>query len=69
MSKIYSFKFEMSCDGCANAARKVLSKLGSDVTDVDVNVNEGKIKVTTNLPSSTILETLKKTGKKCELEC
>ncbi|KAK6056152.1 heavy metal-associated domain protein [Cooperia oncophora] len=53
----------MTCDGCANAARRVLGKLGDKVTIDNIDVGTKQVVVTTDLPASEILETLKKTGK------
>uniref|UniRef100_A0A0N5AMS6 Copper transport protein ATOX1 n=1 Tax=Syphacia muris TaxID=451379 RepID=A0A0N5AMS6_9BILA len=57
----------MTCEGCANAAKKVLSKLGEDVIKVDADISSRKLTVTTNLQSDVILNALKKTGKNCSL--
>ncbi|VDO35398.1 unnamed protein product [Haemonchus placei] len=59
----YTFEMAMTCDGCANAARRVLGKLGDKVSIDEVNVEKKKVVVTTDLPANDILETLKKTGK------
>lgn len=67
MSNTYVFELDMTCEGCANTARKVLAKLGGDVSKVDVDLPSKKITVTTTLPSDTILQTLQKTGKACKL--
>ncbi|VDM06870.1 unnamed protein product [Wuchereria bancrofti] len=67
----------MTCDGCANAARKVLSKLGgksifddatfqNDIQDVQISVQNQRVVVTTTLPADSILAALQKTGKKCK---
>ncbi|MCP9258376.1 BMA-CUC-1, isoform c [Dirofilaria immitis] len=53
----------MTCEGCANAARKVLSKLETDISDVQIDVSTKRVVVTTTLPVNSILETLQKTGK------
>lgn len=54
----------MTCEGCANAARRVLSKLGEDKVTVDkIDVDTKQVIVTTDLPASQILQTLEKTGK------
>ncbi|VDM61765.1 unnamed protein product [Angiostrongylus costaricensis] len=54
----------MTCEGCANAARRVLSKLGEDKVTVDkIDVDTKQVVVTTDLPASQILQTLEKTGK------
>uniref|UniRef100_A0A0R3S2N9 Copper transport protein ATOX1 n=1 Tax=Elaeophora elaphi TaxID=1147741 RepID=A0A0R3S2N9_9BILA len=56
----------MTCEGCANAARKVLSKLGADVSDIRIDVDAQRVTVETTLPADSILATLEKTGKKCK---
>ncbi|KAI8798106.1 metal homeostasis factor ATX1 [Biomphalaria glabrata] len=58
----FLFKMEMTCEGCANAAKKVLGKL-SEVKSVETNVEAKTVKVVSTLPSDTLLEALKKTGK------
>ncbi|VDD88455.1 unnamed protein product [Enterobius vermicularis] len=57
----------MTCEGCANAAKKVLSKFGDNVSEVNADIPRKRIVVTTNLSSDVILEALKKTGKECSL--
>ncbi|KAM3722915.1 Metal homeostasis factor [Dirofilaria immitis] len=69
MSKTYTFEVDMTCEGCANAARKVLSKLETDISDVQIDVSTKRVVVTTTLPVNSILETLQKTGKKCKQIC
>ncbi|VDK36093.1 unnamed protein product [Taenia asiatica] len=53
----------MTCEGCANAVKRVLSKLGSDVSSVHTDVDKNIVTVTSTLPEKTILETLQKTSK------
>ncbi len=53
----------MTCEGCANAAKRVLGKLGSDVLSVETDVANNSVVVTSTLPEQTILETLQKTSK------
>ncbi|EYC27911.1 hypothetical protein Y032_0008g249 [Ancylostoma ceylanicum] len=60
----YTFEMAMTCEGCANAARRVLGKLGEDKVTIDkIDVGTKQVVVTTDLPASDILEALKKTGK------
>ncbi|KAK5969786.1 HMA domain-containing protein [Trichostrongylus colubriformis] len=60
----YTFEMAMTCDGCANAARRVLSKLGEDKVTVDkIDVGTKQVIVTSDLAANDILEALKKTGK------
>ncbi|KAB7507255.1 Copper transport protein ATOX1 [Armadillidium nasatum] len=63
MSQVHVFTVEMTCEGCSNAVKRVLDKLGDQVTDVDINLNEKSVHVTSSLSSDEILEKLKKTGK------
>nr|CDS32468.1 copper transport protein [Hymenolepis microstoma] len=62
-SETYKFELEMSCEGCANAAKRVLEKLGSDVSSVITDVSTNTVTVSTTLPEETILNQLKKTSK------
>ncbi|CAB3401462.1 unnamed protein product [Caenorhabditis bovis] len=64
----YVFEMGMTCSGCANAARKVLGKLGEDKLKIDdINVETKMITVTTELTADVVLEALKKTGKEVKL--
>jgi len=65
-SKTYEFKMDMTCEGCANAAKKVLGKQESAVTNVVTNVADKTVIVTSTLPSDELLAILQKTGKKIE---
>ncbi|KAL4003734.1 Heavy-metal-associated domain family protein [Acanthocheilonema viteae] len=69
MSNTYTFELNMTCEGCANAARKVLSKLGDDISDVQIDVGTQRVIVKTTLPADSVLATLEKTGKKCKQIC
>ncbi|KAM3180451.1 hypothetical protein ACTXT7_016254 [Hymenolepis weldensis] len=62
-SKTYKFELEMTCEGCANAAKRVLGQLGSDVSSVITDVSTNTVTVSTTLPEETILDQLKKTTK------
>ncbi|VDD74162.1 unnamed protein product [Mesocestoides corti] len=59
----YNFEMEMSCEGCANAAKRVLAKLGDAVLSVHIDVENNSLVVTSTLPEETILEALQKTSK------
>lgn len=60
----YTFEMAMTCEGCANAARRVLCKLGEDKVTIDkIDVDAKQVVVTSDLPASEILQTLLKTGK------
>ncbi|XP_013386219.1 metal homeostasis factor ATX1-like [Lingula anatina] len=63
MAQVHEFDMAMTCDGCANAAKRVLGKLGDDVTLVETDVEAKKVFVTSTLPFEKLLEALKKTGK------
>lgn len=62
-SKTYEYTLEMTCEGCSNAAKRVLGKLGDAVQDLNIDLENKKVFVTTTLSSEEILEALKKTGK------
>ncbi|XP_055536824.1 copper transport protein ATOX1 [Wyeomyia smithii] len=59
----YEFKVEMTCTGCSGAVEKVLGKLKEKVEKVDIDLDNKKVFVTSNLSSEELLETIKKTGK------
>ncbi|CAL1537931.1 unnamed protein product [Lymnaea stagnalis] len=60
----YLFKMEMTCDGCANAAKRVLGKL-PEVKSVETSLEAQTVTVVSTLSSDVLLESLKKTGKEC----
>ncbi|XP_050415408.1 copper transport protein ATOX1 [Patella vulgata] len=62
--KKHEFQMEMTCEGCAGAAQRVLGKL-EGVSNVETSVADQRVLVTSNLSSDILLETLKKTGKAC----
>lgn len=62
MSQTYEFHMEMTCEGCANAAKKVLGKQGDKVSEVVTDVGTKTVKVTSSMSSDEVLEVLKKTG-------
>ncbi|XP_055619437.1 copper transport protein ATOX1 [Toxorhynchites rutilus septentrionalis] len=59
----HEFKVEMTCTGCSGAVERVLGKLKEKVEKVDIDLENKKVFVTTNLTSDELLETIKKTGK------
>ncbi|CAD5234449.1 unnamed protein product [Bursaphelenchus xylophilus] len=63
MSQTYNFKVEMTCEGCANAARRVLGKLGDKVQDIKIDVGAKTVSVTTTTTKEEIQTALEKTGK------
>jgi len=60
----HEFNMEMTCEGCSNAAKRVLAKIG--VTDVTADLPKQKLYVTSDKPKDELLESLKKTGKKVD---
>ncbi|CUS24343.1 LAQU0S15e02366g1_1 [Lachancea quebecensis] len=59
----YHFNVAMSCEGCSNAIRRVLTRLEPDVSKIDISLKEQTVDVYTVLPFETVLEKIKKTGK------
>lgn len=66
MSQHYQFQVKMPCSGCSSAINKVLTRLGSDVSKIDISLESQTVDVQTVLPYETILEKIKKTGKEVE---
>lgn len=62
MSQIHEFNMDMTCDGCVNAAKKVLAKLGN-IENVDASYETKTVNVTTTLGYDEVLKALQKTGK------
>ncbi|KAI8390371.1 heavy metal-associated domain-containing protein [Blakeslea trispora] len=58
----YTFNVEMTCSGCSNAVNRALSRL-EGIEKIDVNLEEQKVVVDTDLPRETVLAAIKKTGK------
>ncbi|KAI1724342.1 heavy-metal-associated domain-containing protein [Ditylenchus destructor] len=63
MSNKYTFGVEMTCEGCSNAVKRVLGRLGDKVSKVDIDLENKLVNVETELSKEEIYETLKKTGK------
>ncbi|SCW03086.1 LAFE_0G02630g1_1 [Lachancea fermentati] len=59
----HHFNVVMSCEGCSNAIKRALARLGSDVSKVEVSLEKQTVDVYSKLPFETILEKIKKTGK------
>lgn len=57
------FDVVMSCEGCSNAIRRVLTRLEPDVSKIDISLEKQTVDVYTVLPFETVLEKIKKTGK------
>ncbi|XP_046672167.1 copper transport protein ATOX1 [Homalodisca vitripennis] len=63
-AKVHLFKVEMTCEGCSGAVERVLNKLkGKGVEDVEIDLKEKQVAVTSSLSSEELLEVIKKTGK------
>lgn len=56
----------MTCVGCANAVRGVLSKIDG-VNSIDIDVPTQKVVVTGSAPTDVLLAAIKKTGKQTTL--
>lgn len=54
---------EMTCEGCANAAKRVLKRKGVEESDIHTDVDSQKVTVTSTLSPEELLEALKKTQK------
>lgn len=54
---------EMTCEGCANAAKRVLKKKGVAESDIETDVDSQKVTVKSTFSSDELLETLQKTSK------
>ncbi|KAI7882634.1 hypothetical protein K492DRAFT_205969 [Lichtheimia hyalospora FSU 10163] len=59
----YTFNVEMACSGCSNAVKRALGKL-EGVSKIDADLEKQQVVVETDLARDTILEAIKKTGKK-----
>ncbi|GAB6033598.1 ATX1 antioxidant protein 1 [Chamberlinius hualienensis] len=63
-STVHEYQVAMTCDGCANAVKKILGKLeGQGVNKVDVDVAAQRVYVDSTLSSDALLEAIKKCGK------
>jgi len=64
MSQVYEFNVEMTCGGCSGAVERVLGKLGDKVENVQIDLENKKVFVTSSqLNADELLESIKKTGK------
>ncbi|CAD5114722.1 DgyrCDS3765 [Dimorphilus gyrociliatus] len=59
------YDFAMTCEGCSKAAQRNLAKIG--VNDVEADLANKKLYVTTDIDQEKVLEALKKTGKEVSL--
>ncbi|GMT18824.1 hypothetical protein PFISCL1PPCAC_10121, partial [Pristionchus fissidentatus] len=57
------FEMAMTCGACANAARRVLEKLGDGITIDSIDVPTKRIVVTTDKSMEEVKTQLEKTGK------
>jgi len=61
----YNFNVSMSCGGCSGAVERVLKKLdGVKSYDVSLDTQTAKVITEPSLDYATVLEKIKKTGKK-----
>jgi len=61
----YKFNVTMTCGGCSGAVERVLKKLeGVKSYDVSLDSQTATVKTEENLDYATVLEKIKKTGKK-----
>lgn len=59
----YEFSVAMTCSGCSGTVERVLAKLGTAITKVDIDLDNKLVFVTSSeLAGEQILETIKKTG-------
>ncbi|KAK9300263.1 hypothetical protein QLX08_007024 [Tetragonisca angustula] len=64
-SQVHEFSVEMTCEGCANAVTNVLNKK-EGIGNVQIDLQENRVFVTSALSSDEILQVIKKTGKACQ---
>ncbi|KAK3881760.1 hypothetical protein Pcinc_013841 [Petrolisthes cinctipes] len=62
-NKVHEFTVEMTCEGCSGAVSRVLGKLGDKVSKVDIDLENKKVLVTSELNPDELKQTLLKTGK------
>ncbi|GAB7348247.1 hypothetical protein MBLNU459_g6239t1 [Dothideomycetes sp. NU459] len=61
----YNFNITMTCGGCSGAVERVLKKLdGVKSFDVSLDKQTANVVAAENLDYTTVLEKIKKTGKK-----
>ncbi|THV78467.1 hypothetical protein D6C84_00946 [Aureobasidium pullulans] len=61
----YNFNITMTCGGCSGAVERVLKKLdGVKSFDVSLDSQTAKVVTEPSLDYNTVLEKIKKTGKK-----
>ncbi|KAI3884849.1 hypothetical protein C5167_003862 [Papaver somniferum] len=63
MAETVVLKVAMSCGGCSGAVKRVLDKT-QGVESYDIDMEQQKVTVKTNLAPDVVLQTVAKTGKK-----
>ncbi|KAF8359880.1 cuc-1 [Pristionchus pacificus] len=63
MPQTHTFEMGMTCGSCANAARRVLEKMGEGITIDSIDVPTKRIVVTTEKSAEEVKTQLEKTGK------
>ncbi|XP_072950744.1 copper transport protein ATX1-like [Typha angustifolia] len=63
MAETVVLRVTMSCQGCAGAVKRALTKM-EGVESFDVDLKEQKVTVKGNVKPDAVLETVSKTGKK-----
>ncbi|CAK9804992.1 Copper transport protein ATOX1 [Anthophora quadrimaculata] len=64
-SQVYEFNVEMGCEGCTNLVTKVLNKK-EGVTNIEIDLQEKKVFVTSTLSSDEVLQVIRSTGRACQ---
>uniref|UniRef100_H2Z7W5 Copper transport protein ATOX1 n=1 Tax=Ciona savignyi TaxID=51511 RepID=H2Z7W5_CIOSA len=60
----HEYKVEMTCSGCSGAVTRILTKkLTEPGSSFDVDLENKKVTITSELPADTLTEMLKKCGK------
>jgi len=62
-TKKYEYHFDMTCDGCLNAAKKVLLKIDVPNDAVTADMPGKKLYVQTDKSEADVTSALQKTGK------
>ncbi|SCU95447.1 LAMI_0F02498g1_1 [Lachancea mirantina] len=62
-AKHYHFDVKMTCEGCSNSIKRVLTRLEPEVSKFEVSLEKQTVDVFTHLPFETVLAKIKKTGK------
>ena len=62
----HEFEFQMSCEGCSGAAKRVISKLGDSIQNFEADIPKQRVYVTTSLSADEVKAQLEKTGKEAK---